>query len=977
MGIGVPKITAMALCAAALVACAVAPSASAEPFPDYPIKVEVRSASQQRILNEEKVRIRARVPIAVPTRWRASSRDADGRKLIGKRRLAPRLKNRRRFAIKLTDAGLARIARCTPQRLKVRAREATREDVTLFGQSSAPLVLDSAACDPGADPSNRVYGIAPVTDATHTNGTPRDLAATGTGDDRVRLALFACDNVAAEGGELVFAAAGGVADRGSPAASLSEVKGAPTQGSPQEAGPLAADSGDLDFEITGKDGCAFPIVFRDGDHDGALDVDSQGIPTEPYGGGGQTTFEDQGVTFQDPGRCDPLDPAVCLQPFPSDHFTVADPATDTGKRIALQTESMPASNLGVHIDAREWRRNDGFSPGSMLVTRVPGLDSPEAFEQTDPVPITDIERSFEPDAPIVVIDADTGERHLIWSELDANPTDPADVNLLIRPAVNFKEGHRYIVALRRLRDAGGNLIGAQRPFQLYRDRVITSDPAVEERRDDFEEMFTTLGEAGISRTDLYLSWDFTIASERSLSERMLSIRDDAFAQLGDTDLADMEVEGSPPAFVITSVTDFQGCGNDGCQEGLVVPHLPIVGNLLDPVGGVVSSVISPLLGMAPEDDQIARKVEGQMLVPCYTSVPLCGTGFGFGYSSPSDTVPDRLPGNVALVPFTCQIPRSVTAGGELHQSRPSLYGHGLLGSGTEVDAGNIEAMSNEHNFTFCATDWAGFADQDLPTILLTLQDLSNFPKIVDRTQQGFLNFLYLGRAMIHPQGLGAHPAFQSGGRAVIDNERLFYDGNSQGGIFGGALTAVAPDFDRAVLGVPGMNYSTLLRRSVDFEPYAEGTFVESLPGTPLGLYDRYPNELERPLILALIQMLWDRGETNGYAHHMTDDPYPNTPPHEVLMQVAFGDHQVSMWTAEVEARTIGAATNPRPLEPGRHPDLFPLFDIPRIDSFATTPYDGSALIYFDSGPPTHPGALDGVVPPPTTNTPPRPPEYGG
>ena len=51
---------------------------------------------------------------------------------------------------------------------------------------------------------------------------------------------------------------------------------------------------------------------------------------------------------------------------------------------------------------------------------------------------------------------------------------------------------------------------------------------------------------------------------------------------------------------------------------------------------------------------------------------------------------------------------------------------------------------------------------------------------------------------------------------------------------GGSLTALAPDFDRAVLGVPGMNYSTLLRRSVDFDTYArqfEGV------DTPLGLYD--------------------------------------------------------------------------------------------------------------------------------------------
>ena len=40
-------------------------------------------------------------------------------------------------------------------------------------------------------------------------------------------------------------------------------------------------------------------------------------------------------------------------------------------------------------------------------------------------------------------------------------------------------------------------------------------------------------------------------------------------------------------------------------------------------------------------------------------------------------------------------------------------------------------------------------------------------------------------------------------------------------------------------------------------------------------------------------MLWDRGEADGYAQHMTRDPYPNTPPHKVLLHVAFGDHQVA------------------------------------------------------------------------------------
>ena len=221
-------------------------------------------------------------------------------------------------------------------------------------------------------------------------------------------------------------------------------------------------------------------------------------------------------------------------------------------------------------------------------------------------------------------------------------------------------------------------------------------------------------------------------------------------------------------------------------------------------------------------------------------------------------------------------------------------------------------MGNEHNVVFCATAWAGFASEDLPNIISVLSDLSKFNTLADRMQQGFLQQLYLGRALIHPQGLSSHPAFQKNGQSVIDTRRLFFDGNSQGGIMGGALTALAPDYDRAVLGVPGMNYSTLLQRSVDFDQYA-----------PI-LYGGYPNELERQLWLAQIQLLWDRGESNGYAHHVTTKPLPNTPKHTVLMHVAFGDHQVADFTTSIMARTFGARIRQPALDPGRSPLLEPV-----------------------------------------------------
>jgi hypothetical protein len=615
--------------------------------------------------------------------------------------------------------------------------------------------------------------------------------------------------------------------------------------------------------------------------------------------------------------CDPLDPAVCLQPFPNDYFTVPDASTDTGRRVNFDITAMPRNVAGNPIRPDEWNRNDGFSPGQEIVTKVPGLDTQQALANTGAVPITDIARTYDTNAPVVVINADTHQRHLIWTEVDANPANPADANLIIRPAVNWDEGGHYIVALRRLKDTNGNPIKPQAEFRKYLDTRPTSDPAVEARRPHMDEIFKILRQSGIGTRDLFLAWDFTVASKRNLSERALFLRDQAFAALGDTNLADLQVQGTAPTYQVTQTTDYTPCGTDGCQSG--------------------------------EDDLIARKVDGNFTVPCYLDAPGCPPGSRFAYA-PGSSVPQPIPGNTQLANFTCIIPRSSVDGATINAVRPSLYGHGLLGSASEVTAGNVKAMANEHRFMFCATDWSGMSTQDLPNIGSILADLSNFSSLPDRAQQGFVNFMYLGRLMIHRDGFAKDPAFRftKGGvsQKIIDTRRLFYDGNSQGGIMGGSLTALAPDFNRAVLGVPGMNYSTLLRRSVDFDQYA------------VVLYQNYPNELERPLILSLMQMLWDRGEADGYAHHMTTDPLPNTPAHTVLLHEAFGDHQVANVATEVEARTIGASIRVPALDPGRSSDVNPYYGIPAIPSY---PFAGSAYIVWDSGSPT----------PPTTETPPR------
>src|SRR5581483_1429242 len=285
--------------------------------------------------------------------------------------------------------------------------------------------------------------------------------------------------------------------------------------------------------------------------------------------------------------------------------------------------------------------------------------------------------------------------------------------------------------------------------------------------------------------------------------------------------------------------------------------------------------------------------------------------------------------------------------------RPSLYGHGLLGSRDEVGAGNVSQFAREEHMVFCAIDWYGFAEGDIANVASTLVDLSQFPVVPDASQQGFINWMFLARALQHPAGFAAHPEFQKlDGTPVFDRREVFYDGNSQGGILPGPIVAVSKDINRAVFGVPGMNYSTLLRRSVDFTGY-------SVP-----LYLAYQNELDRNVAFDLIQMLWDRAENDGYAAYLTPNGTLDGQNNFVLRHPAYCDHQVSMWTPDVMARTMGnvAIDHSRVDAAGwiHHPDVVPYRDIPAIN-YVNNRATGSAETVF-----VHPT----VANPPIDETPP-------
>ena len=75
-----------------------------------------------------------------------------------------------------------------------------------------------------------------------------------------------------------------------------------------------------------------------------------------------------------------------------------------------------------------------------------------------------------------------------------------------------------------------------------------------------------------------------------------------------------------------------------------------------------------------------------------------------------------------------------------------MYGHGLFGDYTEVHTRDVRQLGNDHGVMTCATDFIGMSEDDVcRSRSRRCSDLSNFKPLADRLQQGFLDFLYLGR----------------------------------------------------------------------------------------------------------------------------------------------------------------------------------------------------------------------------------------
>jgi hypothetical protein len=572
--------------------------------------------------------------------------------------------------------------------------------------------------------------------------------------------------------------------------------------------------------------------------------------------------------------CDPLDESACSLPWPSNLYLRSDTTRATGYTLQFGPTSLPANERGRHPDAEIYQRLDGYGLGVPIMTLFPHLDvSAMADEYT-------LARSLEPNAPVLLFEVSgtTLQRVPYFVELDSQESDPARKVLFVRPAVILKEGTRYVVAFRNLHTTAGAAITPSPAFARLRDGMGASDARLAPRQNRFNEVFTLLEGAGVTRSSLTLAWDFNTASSDALHGTLLRIRDEMLTAMP-----------MGPVLTVDTVTEYART-EDGSGRAV--------------------------------DANIAFEIAGRFEVPDYLHTVRLNNYSGTVFNRDATGKPfaqgTRHPSFWVRVPWSAL---DGTPHGLLH------YGHGLLGAGTEARAGYLGQLANENHFIVFSANMTGMSGGEVLAVLGALEELGNFRSTAETLHQGLSEWVLLARGMRHRLA-DLEPIASRG--IVIDPVQLYYSGNSQGGILGSTYMAITPEITRGHVGVPGNNFSTLLHRSIDFT-----RFFTTLRAN-------YPSTIDQAIGIATIQLLWDQTDPVSYLRHVTAEPFPGTPRHQLLIAPAKGDHQVAAFTNEITARSDLGIVVMEHYDRERTPELIELQPYPRT---------GSAVVLWDFGNP--------------------------
>lgn len=373
---------------------------------------------------------------------------------------------------------------------------------------------------------------------------------------------------------------------------------------------------------------------------------------------------------------DPAGRGQCVYPWPSDFYTEAAADSPTGLRVALPAELLPhnASEMPAAVDELI-----GGWPGWSANAQI-RFASARTIDPAGLAPIDDIGGSLAAEASIVLVATSTGERWPYFAEVDATAGAGEPQTIFIRPMRRLLAGERYVVAVRGLREVGGEEIPPPPLFRALRDDLATDVPQLEAERGRYAEIFAALADAGVARASLQLAWDFTTTDDATVQRDFVAIAPqvEATAQGGDLGYTVEEVSENP-------------------------------------------------------DDEVPLIVRGRFTVPnC-----LEGTGAtGSVFKRDPMGLPDCT--GTTEAPFWLAVPKSVYDAKT--PTRVAVYGHGLLGSGEEATS----VVRKAGGIITLGTDFWGMSEEDIPTIVsLFSSNFAGARTLSDRLLQSAVNFTTL------------------------------------------------------------------------------------------------------------------------------------------------------------------------------------------------------------------------------------------
>ena len=537
---------------------------------------------------------------------------------------------------------------------------------------------------------------------------------------------------------------------------------------------------------------------------------------------------DDALDLATPDNCNPLGGSRCIAPWPSAVYEVDDPGTATGRKLAVPENTLPTNIDNIVFDPTPYNRHDGFSSAAPMIAAFDtGVDG------SNLVHYSNFAASITDASPTVLIDMSTGELVPHFAELDARVTDdPASQALFIRSSELLKGGTRYVAAVKKtLKAPGGGELPIPEGFQALVDGEKTSHPLLEKVRPRYTEIFAALEAKGINKTDLVVAWDFTTQSRASVRADLLDARTATLAAAG--------ANGASLDFTSTDT--------------------------------------------AQSDPRIARRIDGTFDTPLFLSNKTAT----FTTKLLRDGGGKPMANGLYRVPFTAIIPAcAITATAPVPIM---LYGHGLLGDGSQAASGGTRSASAELCMIAIGTDMRGMAAMDVPNVVTALNDGNQGHLIFDVLIQGMMNHIALVQVARGPM---TARLFLDGTRQLADPTKVHYYGISQGGIMGTTVCAIDPVIRRCVVQVGAINYSLLLERSRDWPRYRTT------------LIGAYPNGLDVALMISLMQQEWDRTEPTAVADVIVGQGFPDTPAKQVLMQMAIADDEVANLASEYQLRTM-------------------------------------------------------------------------